>query len=328
MKHLFNDIPNSEKQRILEMHKGGKTVISEQKIDYNPKKLKFGDRGDDVKKLQDKLMRNGFLKLKSGKPTGYFGNMTNSALARAEGKKPVTPIKKKVVEPIKKKVVEPIKNSKIEISPTINPDFKNKINFLQLKTNDTTSGICAPGQNECATFVNDFSNKIESVGDSAWLAYRSDTYLGPTIYSAFKSSENPLLTKEKINTIVNLWGELDKKGVGGVKNAKNNITEILNSIVPNGSKIPITLKIDDVVGLFYSGSKHTEEAFYEGGEKWFINKLPGKSIADGNLWGMNTHIGIVGAIKDGVPLIFHNVKGTVFSDPPQNLRIAWVKRKQ
>ena len=42
---------------------------------------------------------------------------------------------------------------------------------------------------------------------------------------------------------------------------------------------------------------------------------------------MNTHIGIVGAIKDGVPLIFHNIGGNVISDPASNLNIAWVKRK-
>jgi hypothetical protein len=42
---------------------------------------------------------------------------------------------------------------------------------------------------------------------------------------------------------------------------------------------------------------------------------------------MNTHIGRVGVVKNGVPLIFHNVDGTTKSDPQQNLRIAWVKRK-
>jgi len=41
---------------------------------------------------------------------------------------------------------------------------------------------------------------------------------------------------------------------------------------------------------------------------------------------MNTHIGTVAAIKDGVPLIFHNVTGDVISDPPSKLRIAWIKR--
>lgn len=305
-------------------------VLKEQKIDYNPKKLKFGDRGDDVIELQDKLIKNGFLKLKSGKPTGYFGNLTNIALASAEGKKPVTPIKKKVVKPNK--------NSKIELSPTINPQFKNQIDFLNLSTSDTTHNICKPGQPECATFVNDFLTKITAVG-SAWLAYRNDSSLGSTIYSAFNSSTNPLLTNQKIDTAVNLWIEIDKNGGGkdgGPLTTK--VRKLVDSIVPPlGSTPPVKLQVDDVVGLFFSGSKHHEKAFYEGGEAWFKEektwmglkkeKVPGKNIGQGNLWGMNTHVGVVGAIKDGVPLIFHNVFGDVRSDPPKNLRIAWVKRK-
>jgi len=61
-------------------------VLNEQSTAIvNPKNLKFGDRGEDVRKLQQKLIDMGVLKLKQG-PTGYFGNMTQRALARAEGK--------------------------------------------------------------------------------------------------------------------------------------------------------------------------------------------------------------------------------------------------
>lgn len=47
----------------------------------NPKNLKFGDVGNDVRILQKKLMNLGYLKIK--KTTGYFGNKTKSALANA-----------------------------------------------------------------------------------------------------------------------------------------------------------------------------------------------------------------------------------------------------
>ena len=82
-------------------------------------------------------------------------------------------------------------------------------------------------------------------------------------------------------------------------------------------------------------------AFYEGGEnpgegnqsyfKDVNGKLtPGNSIKSGKGWGMNTHVGIVGAIKNGVPIVFHNIHGQVFADPYNNLtdnaRIAWVRR--
>jgi peptidoglycan hydrolase-like protein with peptidoglycan-binding domain len=61
-------------------------VLNEQSTStINPKNLKFGDRGEEVRKLQQKLIDMGVLKLKQG-PTGYFGRMTQTSLARAEGK--------------------------------------------------------------------------------------------------------------------------------------------------------------------------------------------------------------------------------------------------
>jgi hypothetical protein len=56
-------------------------VINEQKLEnINPNNLKFGDRGDEVKKLQQILMDRGYLKTDTMVPTGYFGKLTNLAL--------------------------------------------------------------------------------------------------------------------------------------------------------------------------------------------------------------------------------------------------------
>jgi peptidoglycan hydrolase-like protein with peptidoglycan-binding domain len=63
-----------------------KKVLNEQKYvqspfaNFNPKNLKFGDRGDDVKLLQQKLMDAGYLRTDSMVPTGYFGKLTGQAL--------------------------------------------------------------------------------------------------------------------------------------------------------------------------------------------------------------------------------------------------------
>jgi hypothetical protein len=65
-----------------------KKVLSEQKYiqspyaNLNPKNLKFGDRGDDVKALQQKLIDKGYLTTDSMVPTGYFGKLTDAALKR------------------------------------------------------------------------------------------------------------------------------------------------------------------------------------------------------------------------------------------------------
>jgi hypothetical protein len=66
-----------------------KKVLSEQinnNKNINLKNLKFGDIGNDVRILQQKLIDLGFLKTKTMKPTGFFGNLTNLALAKVEGR--------------------------------------------------------------------------------------------------------------------------------------------------------------------------------------------------------------------------------------------------
>ena len=67
-----------------------KRVLSEDVNNINPKNLKFGDKGPDVVILQKKLIGMGLLKTKSGKPTGYFGDLTKKALSTALGKTKTT----------------------------------------------------------------------------------------------------------------------------------------------------------------------------------------------------------------------------------------------
>jgi hypothetical protein len=219
-----------------------------------------------------------------------------------------------------------VANKDIKIISSFNPEFKEKINFDNLKINGTTTGICQPKDKECATFINDISMDTKYVGN-AWYAYVNGQ-LGKTIYSAFKN-----LNSEKINQIVSLWQQINERD-GTQKWEENgklskDISNLVGSLVPknyNGEK----LKLGDFVGIYKFDSKNHERAFYEGskaGKGWFIDGKPGNSLKQGNAWGMNTHIGRVAVDINGVPLIFHNVDGVVKSDPQQNIRIAWVKRK-
>lgn len=219
------------------------------------------------------------------------------------------------------------KTGGVQIMPGFNPEFKDKINFENLKINDTTKNFCKPSDKECAQFVNDISTDIGYIGN-AWDAYGLDTKIGPTIYSSFKGIDT-----NNIQNIIKYWQEINKR-TGSQKWEKNGplsnkISQIVDSLVPktyNGPK----LKPGDIVGIYYTDSKNHERAFYEGaktGKGWFVNGNPGNTIKKGDGWGMNTHIGRVGVVKNGIPLIFHNVDGTTKSDPQQNLRIAWVKRK-
>jgi murein DD-endopeptidase MepM/ murein hydrolase activator NlpD len=218
-----------------------------------------------------------------------------------------------------------VNKNNIEIMKGFNPNFKSQINFDNLKVNDTTNNFCKPNDDQCAQFVNDISDDI-SPGDvgHAWNAYVNSSKLGDTIYSSFKN------LGDKKNDVIKLWQQINNRpgeqkwGEKGSLSSK--ISNIIDNIVPTKYSSP-ELKVGDVVGIYNKSSKNHERAFYEGGKRWFVDGKPGKTIKKGDGWGMNTHIGRVAVVKNGVPLIFHNVDGTTKSDPPQNLRIAWVKRK-
>ncbi len=66
-------------------------------------------------------------------------------------------------------------------------------------------------------------------------------------------------------------------------------------------------KVGDVVGLFYRTSDMHDVA-----------------IKNGKAGTKNTHVGTVTAIKDGVPIISHNIHGNLHHDPFTKLTIGWV----
>ena len=225
--------------------------------------------------------------------------------------------------PSKKTEVQKKEPQQIVVMPGINPKYSKQIDWKKLSTTDSTEKVCTSDTPECAQFLNNWDNRISSVGN-AWIAYRNDSVMGPTVYSSFKG-----LNQSTVKEVISLWQQIHKKG-GGVKNGPytTQIYNIVDKLVPKAGQYS-KLKPGDYVGLFYPESTHHEEAFYQGGEPWFVDgdpDKPGKNIMSGNGWGMNTHIGIVAAIKNGVPLIFHNIGGNVISDPVNKLRIAWVKR--
>jgi hypothetical protein len=221
----------------------------------------------------------------------------------------------------------------VQVADSISKQFLNKLDPKKLKTNSSVP-IFNGGQPECAQFVNDFLDNIGYVGN-AWAA-KDNSGLGKLVYSAFDN-----LSSDIKNKVINLWKKIDAEG-GGVKSGPylGEVNNLVSKIVRSYSGS--NLKLGDVVGIYYPPSKYHEYAFYKAGEPYFIlkgfninnevpfEKIPGKTITGGKGWGMNTHVGVVGAIKNGVPLIFHNIHGQVYADPPSMLhdggKIAWVRR--
>ncbi len=232
---------------------------------------------------------------------------------------------------IPKPIPKPIDKSDTIVSKTTSPVFLKKIAY---KDKDISASKSTPiftaGQKECAKFVHDFDTQISGVGN-AWTAHNNDS-LGPRIFTVFHG-----IPSNKINEIIQLWEKIDKSG-GPKGNFIDSSRALVKSLI---TKTPPKLQLNDVVGLYYPPSDNHEKAFYLAGKndvdgnRSYIEKIngkyvPGNTIKSGKGWGMNTHVGIVGAIKNGVPIIFHNVHGQVYADPYNNLlngtKITWVRR--
>lgn len=226
----------------------------------------------------------------------------------------------------KPKPTPPIDKSDTLVSKTTNPVFLNKLNPVKISTNKSVP-IFDAGQKNCAQFVREFDKQMPKPGN-AWIAH-DNSRLGDLVFSSFHN-----LSPQNIKTAIDYWLKLDKKGGGEESGEDNvNLSKFVGSLVPKTP--PTQLQLGDVVGIYLPGSKHFEEAFYEAGKIFFAEgpngkKIPGKTIKSGKGWGMNTHLGVVGAIKDGQPIILHNISGQVYSDPMDKLvkdsRIAWVRR--
>jgi peptidoglycan hydrolase-like protein with peptidoglycan-binding domain len=236
----------------------------------------------------------------------------------------------RVVRPIDKSIINQNNKSTAKsdtlISKSTNPSFVKLISPKKLNTSSSTP-IFPAGQDFCAQFINDFSDKFGYVGD-AWIAHNNDN-LGNRVFSSFTS-----LSPEQSKQAIDLWTKINKNGGGEEKGPfTNNVKQFVNQLVP--STPPTKLNLDDIVGIYYPKSGYHEKAFYDAGKPYFTegpnkNMVPGNTIKSGKGWGMNTHLGIVGAIKNGVPIIFHNIHGQVYADPVGSLkdggRVAWVRR--
>lgn len=239
----------------------------------------------------------------------------------------VNPITKKPTVTTSKKLQTGVSNDSL-LSPSIDVGFKNKFNINKLSDKDSTY-VCKAGQTECGQFVNDFSKKLSYVGN-AWLAHDLDQ-VGRRVMSSYTS-----LSPQQVEKAFSIFKEIEKQG--GPQKRKSggqveNIKSLQQSLIKDVS--PSNLKVDDIVGIYYPGSGHHEEAFYEAGKPYFVSDgkggwKKGNTIQKGKGFGMNTHVGIVGGVKNGVPLIFHNISGDVYSDPYNKIRgggkIVWIKR--
>jgi len=301
----------------------------EPKANINPKGLKFGMGGkydsknsDDVKELQSKLIKLKLLSLKNG-PTGYFGNLTKIALDRYFGKNTdVVPAKPNE----KKDKVSDVKPNERCIG--ISKQECDKI------SSSKETQISTGSETRCSAYMVKCLSQYDSelFGGNAWNVFNNVKNKGQVKYNAYTDGSvnwnyiYSQLSKNKIGkSICNNYANGDDTD----KNVKSILPNIISSSIPNSSKINInSLELGDIVGLYHSGSSNKGKAFCERAIK---RNLDDNGNMEKEPFTFNSHVGFVGAIKNGTPIIIHNVHGTHMATPATKMlsknsedMIVWV----
>lgn len=125
--------------------------------------------------------------------------------------------------------------------------------------------------------------------------------LGVKYKDAWDIFENMDKTKNS-NTIFNIYDDAAFKNVNSVKDLKRITKQVKRKKQTKASDY----EVGDIVGLYWDGSSHHEETL--------------------NSKTHNTHSGFVSDIVDGVPIITHNVNGSVRQQPYNELTTAWIRR--
>jgi hypothetical protein len=315
------------------------------KDDINPKNLKIGSGGrknpkqvEDVKKLQSELIRLGFLKLSKG-PTGYFGPITQDSLNKykvSTGKLKKQPDvdKKDDSKNIDKKDDSKKIDKKLSYPCVGLP--KDKCSKV---SSTSVVKMGSAGTTQCAQYV----TKCLTEYDQNY--YTGNAWKAASIAKGQGGKEKFNLFTSSINWD-SLWNEIKKNKItksecdgfyGSGKSdfltfndKKKKLLSIIKSSVPESSNVSMSqLQVGDIVGLWHDETNNKGRAFCERmiddlkfDEKGNFKQLP---------FTFNTHVGFVTTIKDGIPIIAHNVDGTYYTVPATQMlskkspdMIAWV----
>ena len=262
--------------------------------------------------------------------------------------------KSKALNAIKTKVFKQRKNS------TSN-DLVKKDVILKKKKNTTddkksTDQCISISKEECAKINSNREVKISSGADiqcsrymikclreydstlfsaNAWDVFWNVKDLGTVKYNAYTDGSIDWdniyseLKQNKINKDVCLKYK-DKDNADKITPKISNLPSIVSNSVPSSSKISISsLELGDIVGLYHSHSDNKGMAFCQRALRRALDN--DGNINDKSPFTFNSHVGFVGAIKNGVPIIIHNVGGkhmatpsTQMLDKTSNDMIVWV----
>lgn len=286
------------------------------------------DKGGPIHALQDML---------GVTADGAFGPRSRAAWAQQTDNSELPSNPQAAIKQLPK--VEPKKSEYgIEYFTTLKGKLKS-IDEEKLVRGLEARGVVACKVDACAQFVSDNLSAVYTrlIGfqGNAWLAH---LWYKPNLISTFQ--ENAAETAPKAAKV---FSGLNSRGGDGMNSSVSNL---VRSVLPD-QKVFGNIKLGTVVGLYYPSSTYHSRAFFEAatrgeffqtedGEPWSEEMLkkniafvPAEEYANGKKsFGMNTHLGFVGATYEGEPIIFHNVHGDVRATPlramaPSRLMIVW-----
>jgi hypothetical protein len=216
-------------------------------------------------------------------------------------------------------------------------------------SNETTPFTCS--EEGCAEWV---SNQLSDLGvqrqGNAWHSHNINQ-------KGLEKSSFLKLSPDIQNQMAVLFSTINANPKE--KSQESNAKRLVNTLIPQQQSFKNLLSVNDIVGLYYDDSTNFTKAFFEGatgmsdmgngskitdgpyfrradnGKPWSskdlgqkIKFVPGNSLKNGSGFGLNTHLGYVGAKVDGEPIIFHNVHGQVYATPLSKMgdtKVLWVK---
>jgi hypothetical protein len=203
----------------------------------------------------------------------------------------------------------------------------------------------------CAEWV---SNQLDDLGvqrqSNAWHSHNINQ-------KSLEKSPFINLSPDIQNQMASLFSTINAKP--DEKSQESVAKSLVNKLIPQQESFRNLLSVNDIVGLYWDNSDNFTKAFFEGatgmsdmgsgykvtdgpyfrradnGKPWSTEDLgkkikfvPGNSLKNGSGFGLNTHLGYVGAKVDGEPIIFHNVHGTIHATPLSKMgktKVLWVK---
>jgi len=180
---------------------------------------------------------------------------------------------------------------------------------------------------------------------SKWVTSMINVQIG----NAWHAHNNPVLPSLKFDAYSNfssykssvekILKEMNKDRYLGPKNAvawNDRAAAISKKLIPSAGTIAAAMSLGDVVGIFHQESSHHGEALFDGATagslaRRFAPSVPPGAFVDGNKpwdypmlgqdknfvvnrpFGLNTHVGFVGAIHNGRPIVCHNISGNVYA---------------